>query len=77
MQVAPSMAQDTQPEMDISGQHQSSHPKQSMPDMPGMSDQNMSEQNMPMQSHSLIELLQHHLTAGTTLNRIPLLPPCS
>jgi hypothetical protein len=70
MQVAPSMAQDTQPEMDISAQHQSSHPKQARPDMPGMSDRNMSEQtmgkqNMPMESHSLIELLQNHATAGT------------
>ena len=70
MQVTPSMAQDVQSEMDISAQHQSSHPKQTRPDMPGMSDQHMSEQNMgeqtmPMESHSLIELLQHHVTAGT------------
>ena len=70
MQVAPSMAQDAQHKMDSSAQHQSSRPEQTMPGMPGMSDQNMSEQNMgkhkmTMESHSLIELLQHHATAGT------------
>ena len=70
MQVTPSMAQDAQHKMDSSAQHQSSPPEQTMPGMPGMSDQNMSKQNMgkqnmTMESHSLIELLQHHATAGT------------
>jgi len=70
MQVTPSMAQDAQHKMDSSAQHQPSPPEQTMPGMPGMSDQNMSKQDMgkhktPMESHSLIELLQHHATAGT------------
>src|SRR5438445_10471848 len=33
--------------------------------MPGMSDLDMYKQTMSMESHSLIELLQHHVTAGT------------
>lgn len=33
--------------------------------MPGMREQDMNEQNMPMESHTLIELLQNHATAGT------------
>ena len=49
IQIEPSLAQHT-------------HAEQSMP---GMSNQDMSKDNMPMESHSLIELLQHHATAGT------------
>jgi hypothetical protein len=58
--IARSFAQDAQDKMDMSAQNQ---PDQSMPDMPGMS--GMSEQGRSMESHSLIESLQHHATSGT------------
>ncbi|MGB0107602.1 MAG: hypothetical protein WBP52_03800, partial [Terriglobales bacterium] len=55
--VGLSAGQDTHQEMDMSAQEK---PNQTMPNMSGSKDQTMS-----MQSHSLIELLQKHATAGT------------
>ena len=60
-QVEPSMAQDAHAEKDSAQQHVG----QNMPGMTGMSHQDMSGHKMTMESHSLIELLQHHVTAGT------------
>src|SRR5438309_4850577 len=60
-QVEPSMAQDAHAEKDSAQQHVG----QNMPGMTGMSNQEMNRENMPLESDSLIELLQHHVTAGT------------
>src|SRR5207249_2276317 len=61
IQLEPSLAQHTHGEKNSSQQ-----PAQdSMLGMPGMSEPHMNQQNMTMESHSLIELLQHHATAGT------------
>ena len=61
VQVEPSVAQDTHAGKNSAHQHAG----QSMPGMTDMSQENMTEHKMTMQSHSLIELLQHHATAGT------------
>jgi hypothetical protein len=61
IQIEPSIAQHTHAKKDSSDQEA----EQRMPGMNGMSEAHMTEQTMPMESHSLIELLQHHATAGT------------
>jgi hypothetical protein len=61
IQIEPSSAQHTHAEKDSADQHA----EPAMPGMPGMSTQGMNQENMPMESRSLIELLQHHTTAGT------------
>jgi len=55
--VGLSAGQDTHQDMDMPAQEK---PNQTMPNMSGSKDQTMS-----MESHSLIELLQKHATAGT------------
>jgi hypothetical protein len=63
--IVQSAAQDAHTNMDMSAQNQ---PGQSVQDMPGMSEmgaQGKTDEGMSMESHSLIELLQHHATSGT------------
>ena len=57
----PSLAQDTHPEKDSS----QSRAEQDMPGMPAMDAHNIGKQNMSKESHSLIDLLAQHATAGT------------
>ena len=66
VQIEPSSAQHTHAEKDSA--HQPA--EQTMSGMPGMGGQDMNKQNMgkdkmTMESHTLIELLQRHATAGT------------
>jgi hypothetical protein len=63
--IAPSVAQNARDNMNMSAQNQLSQAMQDMSGMSGMSDQGTGKHGMNMESHSLIELLQHHATSGT------------
>jgi hypothetical protein len=63
--IAPSVAQNARDNMNMSAQNQPSQAMQDMSGMSGMSDQGTGKHGMNMESHSLIELLQHHATSGT------------